>query len=146
MERKDQVLSYEVSLTSPDVKVQLISQKGEGENDVFVEEIVDGKRKSLPFQTFKEKYFLIYEIPENPVEKLKDITTEVLTKQGEYLSKLKDFRTYMSDIQNDIGKARDEAKITSVEGELKKLKEELASLTKTITSYGDKLVILTKYL
>lgn len=145
MERKDQVLSYGLSLTSPDGKVQLISRKGEGDNDVFVEEIVDGKRKSLPFQIFKEKYFLIYEIPENPVEKLKDITTEVLTKQGEYLLKLKDFRKYMSDIQNEIGKSRDEAKITSVDGDLKKLKQDLESLNETIASYDDKLIILTKY-
>ena len=145
MERKDQKLSYELSLTSPDGKTQLISRKGEGDNDVSVEEIIDGKRQCLPFPIFKEKYFLIYEIPENPVEKLKDITTEVLTKQGDYLSKLKDFRTYMSDIQNEIGKARDEDKITSVEGELKELKQELESLNATIASTDDKLIILTKY-
>jgi len=145
MERKDQKLSYELSLTSPDGKTQLISRKSVEDNDTSVEEIIDGKKKLLPFQTFKEKYFLIYEIPENPVEKLRDITTEVLTKQNDYLSKLKDFRTYLSDIQNEIGNARDEAKIALVKGEQKILSDELESLDTNIKLNDEKLVTLENY-
>jgi len=117
-ERKDQTLDFTISLTSPDGRIQLISQK-ENNSDLIVREIVDGKSKVLPFNTFRDKYFLIYDIPENPIEKLKDISKEVLSKQKEYKQRLGEFRTYLTRLQTEISNARDEEKIQQLESDLK---------------------------
>ena len=117
-ERKDQELEFSISLTSPDGRVQLVSQKEREEGGITVREIIDGVSKPLPPTSFGDKYFLIYDIPENPIEKLKDISKEVQNKQNSYIQRLGTFFTYLTGLQMEISNARDEEKIKRLQAEV----------------------------
>ena len=144
-ERKDQELEFTISLTSPDGKVQLVSQKENNSNDLIVREIVDGKSRVLPFNTFRDKYFLIYDIPENPIEKLKDISKEVLSKQKEYKRRLSDFRTYLTGLQTEISNARDEEKIQRLRSELAEKKGACEESEEKYLESQQKQIVVNQY-
>jgi len=79
IERENQNYTFNVTIISKDGSIQLISTKKNSiSHDITVKEIVNGKERALPFQTFKDEYFLIYDIPEDPLNRLTEILADVI--------------------------------------------------------------------
>ena len=76
--RENQNYTFKVAITSKDGSIQLISTKDNpNSDDIEVKEIINGKEKYLPVSTFKDEYFLIYDIPEDPLNRITEILSGV---------------------------------------------------------------------
>ncbi|MCK5629155.1 MAG: AAA family ATPase, partial [Nanoarchaeota archaeon] len=73
-ERENQNYTFKVIIKSKDESIQLISTKANpNSDDIEVKEIINGKERFLPLSTFRDEYFLIYDIPEDPLNRITEI-------------------------------------------------------------------------
>lgn len=112
MQREDQRFTFTIKFSSKDGKIQLISSKESPDcNDITIREVTNGQEKILPFQIFKDLYYLVYDIPEDPLNRLKEIIVEVGHQQSRYKNKVSDFKRYLEEIKEQLASSRDENKI-----------------------------------
>ncbi|MDD4429050.1 MAG: AAA family ATPase [Paludibacter sp.] len=109
MQREDQAFTFDVRFSSKNGAIQLISIKNNPKsNDIVIQEINNGKSRVLPFQVFRDEYYLVYDIPENPLNRLKEILIEVDDQQDRYKKKVSGFKEYLEEIKKQLARSRDE--------------------------------------
>lgn len=97
-------LEFEIFIQDPVTKRTLRSTKEKGYREITVEESLDGVKdfSIIAADQFEKKYNLIYDIPENPVGRLNELTNEIMTVQDLFNRKTKDFQYYVEGINNNI--------------------------------------------
>ena len=143
MQREDQNFTFDVKFSSKDGKIQLMSKKDSPNyEDIHIQEINNGQIRTLPYQVFKDEYYLVYDIPEDPLNRLKEIIVEVEHQQDRYKKRVSEFKSYLEEIKREIASSRDEDAIqelkTSIEkftvdrndleSEIKKTNEEIETI------------------
>ncbi|MFX0203111.1 MAG: hypothetical protein ACFFCW_43965, partial [Candidatus Hodarchaeota archaeon] len=97
---------------------------------------IDGKKfKPLSFETFHRKYNLIYDIPNNPTERLPDLLKELKDEQLHFGSSFKHFGSYLRNVMTEISTSRNPKRLKELKDKLadedkkkKKLDKELPEL------------------
>ena len=133
--RKDQELSFDINIVnSKGISLSLQKPKNKA---IKVIENDGAQEKTLTSDLFEKKYFLIYDIPENPLGKLSMLVSEVDSEQKRYNKKLSDLRIHLNDIIQEVQSKKnpediedfkkniDEARLNkiSLEGKLNKAKD-----------------------
>lgn len=74
--------------------------------DIRVYENVNGEKKLISPDKFHKKYNLIYDIPQNPTERLNQLIKEIKYMQNSYGKDIKYFRKYLRRVIEEIGRSR----------------------------------------
>lgn len=145
--RPNQNYTFNLMISSKDGNIKLVSSKENSvSKDITVKEIIGTEETYLPFQTFKEKYFLIYDIPEDPLNHITELLDEVKNQQKRYHKKISDFRNYLGEVKLEIARSRDEEaihKLTVAEFRYQKMEEEINS---SINYLVEQISVLESYL
>lgn len=145
--RDNQNYTFDVKITSKDESIQLISTKNDPiSDDIDVKEIIDGKERRLPLSVFKDNYFLIYDIPEDPLNRLTEILSEIKTQQIRYKNRVADFKRYLNAIKQEIVQARDEKEIDKINELVDGYKKNDVELANIISEKSAEIEIIESYL
>ena len=142
-----QKLKFYVNISNENESLSVISTKKEiSDPEILVLESKDGgKERPLSPKSFRSKYNLIYDIPDNPTGRLKDLVEEIKDEQNRYGNLVADLGDYIRTIVSEISESRDPKRLKELKSkrnQLEKDKEEIAN--KQIRS-SELLDILEKY-
>lgn len=145
-ERENQKFTFNVRFSSKDGSIQLISSKlNPNNNDITIREINNGHERILPFQVFRDEYYLVYDIPENPLNRLKEIVVEVDHQQDRYKKKVSDFKRYLEEIKEQLARSRDENAIQDLNATIERYTKELELLEANITATNEKIGVIEPF-
>jgi exonuclease SbcC len=117
-----QNLTFNVHITNKDGSLEIISRKEQMDDpEIVVYEVVNGKKKPITSDTFHLKYNLIYDIPNNPSERLEQLVKEIEVMQGHELIKIQGFRQYLKGIIEEIKHGKDPKKIEELSRNISEL-------------------------
>ncbi len=115
LEGNCQKLSFQISISGPAGEPVLSFMKRESDPDVSIR---DSQGKLISSDRFMREYKLIYDIPDNPLDRLPLLLRETQSSQQSLASRARRLREWCVRIQSDIKQARDPKKISSIENEL----------------------------
>lgn len=146
MNPQHQKLQFEVKITNKDKSVQILSKKENPESqEIVVYEIKNGKRTILTPEALERKYNLIYDIPDNPTERLNQLTYEIKDIQQTYGNRVGALRSYIHNVITDIRNSRDPDRLETLRKQVDKLREEYARLEGENNLTEKDLEVLEKY-
>jgi exonuclease SbcC len=141
--RQNQKYTFNVKITSKDGSISLISKKEDFIcEDIDIVENVNGEITRLPPERFKEKYYVIYDIPEDPLNRINEILAEVQHQQNRYHKKVTNFIKYLGSIKSEIAHARDEDAIEKVNRSLIEYENKRNEVFNEREELGQKISIL----
>jgi len=124
-------LEFKLRMEDPISKTVLRAEKNRDSNDITLFESINGGReKVLSPDSFLNNYKLIYDIPENPIGRIKELTLELVEWQKGYSSSFSDFQKYVDEVYKDVKDSRDERAITGKKSDLAAAKRDLENLRK----------------
>lgn len=146
--RENQTCTFKVRFVSKDGKIELVSTKTDPiSNDIMVTEVIDGgKKRYLPFQKFIDEYFLVYDIPEDPLNRIGEILSEVKNQQLRYLKKVSEFNRFLGDITSEIARSRDEVEIKKIKDSISGYIIKEVNLKNSIDTIERKLKVIRSFL
>jgi len=146
MSSKHQRLKFDVKITNKDNSLKIISKKDDSKKpEIVVYEICDGKKTILTPELFERKYNLIYDIPDNPTERLNQLTYAIKDIQQTYGNRVGVLRSYILKVITDIRNSRDPERLDRFRKQLEKGQREYEGLEKEIDYTKKDLDLLEKY-
>jgi DNA repair protein SbcC/Rad50 len=141
-----QDLSFGVKIENKDMNLKIVSRKEKGSREINVFESVNGEReKPLSPEKFDDKYNLIYDIPNNPTERLRELTREIKEEQLRYGYKVANLHDHIHGILKEIEKGRDPERLESFKANLRQLgkdrneleekRNKILTIQETLTTY-----------
>lgn len=119
-----QDLAFIVKIENKDMSLKIVSRKEKGSKEINVYESVNGEgEKPLSPEKFEDKYNLIYDIPNNPTERLRELTREIKEEQLRYGAKVANLRTHIHGILKEIEEGRDPKRLESLKDTLRLLEK-----------------------
>jgi exonuclease SbcC len=101
--------------------------------DIIVKESLDGKNyKPLSYEKFEEKYNLIYDIPNNPTERLPELLKELKDEQLQFGNKIYQFSLYLNVVLTEIGNSRNEKKLEETKKKIEDFTKQKEEIEKTV--------------
>ncbi|MDV0447712.1 hypothetical protein MsAg5_16240 [Methanosarcinaceae archaeon Ag5] len=94
---------------------------------------------------FEKKYFLIYDIPEDPLGRLSHLTSEVEVEQKRYDDQLKDFSRYLNDTIKDIQSRKNPEEIEKLKKRIMDGHNETEKLSRDLETQREKHDVLYRY-
>ncbi len=138
-----QKTNFLFSITDKDGNIELTCQKKSLDSKEII--VRDGKNKLITPEAFIRKYKLIYDIPENPTERLKDLLHEIEDVQSRMGTRLGIFREYVDTVIKDIREAKDPQKIEKKKKEMLEEKEKAEAGEHEIKSLNEELKKIRLY-
>jgi exonuclease SbcC len=133
LESENQELTFDVVLENTQTGVSIHAAKSSPESDkIDLWETEDGKEHRLSAEGFNTKYNLIYDIPNDPTARLKDLTHDLLEQHHLVGGKLNNLRLSSRDLLTEIQNARDPDRLKKVEELIANSNSELNQLKKGI--------------
>lgn len=125
-------VKFDIEVSDPNQELKLISKKPDiNKKDIDVYEI-NGKEKTfLSSEAFSKKYRLICDVPDNPTNRLKELTEEIKETQNEYGANVGQLKEYIQKVLHDIEKSKDPNKIGKLKRELESFKVQHEKMKKT---------------
>ena len=140
-----QKLKFSIKITSNDSKFALVSEKPSFDKaEIIVYEIKDDKKIPLTFERFQREYNLIYDIPDNPTERLKQLTVEIRDAQIRYGNRVGELKEVIHRIISEIRSSRDPNKINNLIVQLDKLRTDIKRVELEKISFEKELDLLEK--
>jgi len=131
-----QKISFKLRISNKDDSLALLAEKSNKDNpeiDLF-EVSSDGKKRMTP-ELFEKKYNLIYDIPDNPTQRLHHLILDLKESQILYGNNIGMLKQDLRRIIGEIKEARDPGRIKTLEGEL----DEIGERKKSSALNGEKL-------
>jgi len=139
-ESKHQNLTFKVSIIDKTGNLKIESEKKDPlKPEIKVYEYNSGKKTILTPELFERKYYLIYDIPDNPTERLNQLTDEIKDAQTRYGNRLGVLNGYIRQAINDIQSAGDPNRLINLKKEREKLLETQGILSAEINSFENEL-------
>ncbi len=140
-----QQLKFNIKITNKDESLMLLSEKNEYDNKIKVYEMENGSKKLLTSESFLRKYNIIYDIPDNPTERLYQLIYDIRSKQEDNGRRIGVFRNYILKTIEDIRNSKDPDTINKLKLQLFKVQEEFTNINKEIEFAKNDLNLLEKY-
>ena len=140
LDSNHQSLIFKIKVTNADSTIKIISEKKDSDKiDIVVHEISDGKKIILTPELFDRKYNLIYDIPDNPTERLNKLTYEVKDAQVRYGNRVGELNAHIKMIISDIRSSRNPERLKQLKQHFLNLSNEANSLDSSIVSFKHEL-------
>jgi len=135
-----QSLTFKIKVTNSDSTIEIISEKKDADKiDIVVHEISDGKKIVLTPELFDRKYNLIYDIPDNPTERLSKLTYEVKDAQIRYGNRVGELNAHIKTIISDIRSSRNPERLKQLKQHFSNLSNDANRLNSLIVSFESEL-------
>ena len=133
LDSNHQKIKYSFTITSEIDNTIIQSEKVDlNSNELIVKESTDGKTfKPISYENFEKKYNLIYDIPNNPTERLPELLKEFRDEQHYMGDRVNEFNHYLNDTIIKITSSRDTKRLE----EIKKRLSEINILKKKLVDY-----------
>jgi len=142
-----QKIKFNFEISTPGESLILRSVKNDlNLNEIRLEENIDGKGfKPMSFERFESKYNLIYDIPNNPTERLRDLLDEIREEQIRYGNKMSSFHIYLRDMLSEITQYRDPERLKKLKDTIEDIDEKKGKLELKIPELINLLDSLEKF-
>lgn len=140
-----QTLSYSYSIKNDKCNIELVSEKKSNSNDIYLFEIIDGKKRTLSFESFNDKYNLIYDIPENPLERFNELTEELRDTQQLNSRALQRLSAQVREYIAQVHESRDPNKIKQQRMSLHDIQDEIGEKQIELNTIADDINSLRQY-
>jgi len=142
-----QKLKFKIEIASENEDLVLRSRKeNPNRSEVILEESIDGEPfKPISFEKFESKYNLIYDIPENPTERLYDLLQELKEEQLRYGNKFKDFGLFLRNTLKDITQYRDPKRLEELKRKVEQTGQQRKQLIEELPGLESFLDLLEKH-
>jgi len=125
LDSEHQRINFMLEISDKNNEIIFISKKSDyNTNEIILKEKI-GKNDFdiITLESFENKYNLIYDIPSNPTERLKDLLSELKDEQNRYGNLLFGFHDYVYNLIGDISKYRDPERLAKLKQYLKNTEE-----------------------
>lgn len=141
-------LRFDFTLTSKDGRTKLRAHKDLDNKRVDLYESIDGgKEQLLLFPAFKEKYYLVYDFPKSPLERIPDMVSSIKSEQNNYKNKINNLSIAISKKYGDVIAAADrENKRKEYVAEREAAVNKLEGCHEQLQSLDDKIHIFMEYI
>jgi exonuclease SbcC len=130
---KDQQITFDIEIKNDVIKQSLIARKKDLKSPHIERRIViDGKEKPLTDQYFQQNYNLIYDIPDNPRERLNELLDEIKVDQSYYANEVGKLQNYVRDVQRQIDEQRTPEKEKELSKDLAKCQKKSEGIEKDL--------------
>lgn len=124
-----QNLSFDVEIENKDRNLKIVSKKEINCQEINIYESKDGEKlKPLSPEIFGDRYNLIYDIPSNPTERLKEFIVEIREEQQRYGNKVSNLSEKIRKISTEIFEIRNLNRLENLKDQLKKMQEDKGNL------------------
>lgn len=119
-------LTFSFTINSPNDNKKVISSKVNPKTkDIEVYEIENEKRTILTDITFPKKYYLIYDIPENPLQRLPHLIQQMKAQQTNIGFRVTGLKNAIHEILTEIKDSKDPQKIANLTQQIQNLNDEI---------------------
>lgn len=143
MDSSYQQLSFEVTIK--DNVTHLIISKDLESNQVVIYDNTNGKRKPIAPELLEDRYNLIYDIPDDPINRLRQLTVTISNNQKYISHRVFEFETFLRNQLELAKNARNPQKIDELESAIKSKKNEYNILSEEISKKNEYLEVLENY-
>jgi len=141
-----QKVDFKIKIQNKDKTLEIISEKDDPDKSLIkVYEIKNGKKAPLSPEKFEREYNLIYDIPENPTQRLNQLTRSLKELQFDMGKKVGLLLMNTQSVINDIKQSRDPDRINTLKEQLKRATEEYQSFFEKHEENKRFIDILEKY-
>lgn len=139
-----QTLEARILIQNRKGQPELVSTIHDGKYEV--KKIENGKEKLILPDRFEREYNLIYDIPQNPTERLNELTQEIENYQRNLGSEVLDFSKYLTSTIKEIQDSRDPNKLKKMESEVRDNDAHLLTTNRELATSKEKLDATQKLL
>lgn len=133
IESENQKITFDFNITNKDGSLSIKALKKDlNSKDYDVFEIRDGKKEILTPINVKQKFKLIYDIPKNPITRLKKLTDEIREDQTQFGNRINILRKRISEILDEIRDSKDPDYINKLKMTVESYEEKITTESKTI--------------
>lgn len=141
-----QNLKFNVSIKNSKNGLEIVAEKENADkDDIVVYEIINNKKNYLSYETFNMKYNLIYDIPNNPIGRLTELTSDLKIKQSSLGNRIYQLNSVIRKIIDQVKDSKDPEKIKELENEINDLEYNCEVAKKECELIKEEKNILTKY-
>lgn len=146
IESEYQRLKFDVCITNNDGTLKLLSTKKDfDKSEIEIREIKNGHKRILGPELFKQEYELIYDIPDNPTERLTQLSKEIVELQRDYGHNVSMLSGHILETIREIRSGFDPEKLHNLEVQLEQLKINIKKEKENYEKHNSSLDILEKY-
>ncbi len=139
VESEHQSLEFKVTLTDDEGAVLLKAEKAAMDKpEIVVRKPDGGREKILTPESLQRKYNLIYDIPENPTERLTQLVSEIRDVQNLYATRVGSLRSTVYRLIAEVKDSRNPNQLERLSGTIKKNGERI----KDLTGEKDRLIVV----
>lgn len=125
-------LTFSFTMHSPDNKQHLISSKiNPKTKDIEVYEVKNNIKSLLTDVTFPQKYYLIYDIPEDPLKRLPYLIQQIKSQQSNIGNQVIGLKNYIHGLLTEIKESKDPHRIEELRKQIQDLTTEIERRQKT---------------
>ena len=130
LDSKHQRITFSFKIISKDGDLHLLSEKTDLKTaEISVKESNDGKTyRPISPDNFERKYNLIYDIPNNPTERLPELLKEFKEEQLQFGYKVKDFGLFLRTVLAQISSSRDPNRLEELRAKLQEARSQKIKL------------------
>lgn len=119
-----QEVKFEFKIQNKDATLEIISLKEDStESLIKVYEVNNGQKISISPERFERDYNLIYDIPDNPTQRLNQLTESIKWLQQSRGNRTSSLTSHIQGVINDVKNSKDPERIKTLQEELKKAKK-----------------------
>lgn len=141
-----QKLTFKLKITDITGMNGIIAEKRNSDSlDITRKEIINGEEKIIDSVRFNQKYRLIYDIPDKPLERLQNLTSDIRLRQILWRDNLRDVNVFLSDNLKEILRTKEEFDLDKINGEIEETCKNLNFINGNVEELEKELSIIKKY-
>ncbi|MDD5181838.1 MAG: hypothetical protein PHC66_01550 [Candidatus Nanoarchaeia archaeon] len=137
-------IMFNVTITDGNLKL-VCKKEDPNTTDIKVYQEINGKKENLSQERFEQEYNLIYDIPNDPTERLKQAPTEIQEAQTRYGNKVGQLREYVNTLITQVRNQKNPAAIKDQTEKVDTLTKNLDGLNKELPDLITRLDLLKKH-
>jgi len=131
-------ITYKIVITNQDKSLKLTLGKSDPKAHPTLIEEINGKKNALSVETFQRKYNLIYDIPNDPIQRLKQVSYEIKESQSTYGSNVEELKQCIGNLIADIIKNKSPEEREKIKQGILSLEKENEKLQKVNIELNEK--------
>lgn len=112
----------------------LIEKNNQFNREIILSKLLNGERKPISPDIFKRDFRLLYDIPNDPLERLPGLLNEVRSTQLRVANRITEFRVYLENLLKEIKESKDPEQIDNLEAEIASVTENIATINNSINT------------